>query len=546
MTTRTRLVLAAALILPAAPHAAAQWPADPAANLPVATGPSDQAVPKIAAAPDGSCWIGWFESAAGGYQCKVQRLDPDGAPTFPGGLLVSDNPQQSFLTDWDLTCDADGAVALVFSDIRDGGDLDVHAYRILPDGAFAWGADGVTLSDNADFEPSPRITATSDGQFVAVWARLPSGAVAGDLRMQRITDDGQLLLAPGGQVVVGPVGAEQPGFCDVVPSVGGSVIVSWLRDIRIFSSPRHLRAMRFDVAGSPMWGSAANAFDLGSLPIGYYPRSIPDGAGGVVLAWHASIANEFNAYVQRLDSDGAEVFPHNGVQVAAAGGQYEMSPDVAYDEANGDIWVAYHLRNTLQNMWGTNFQRIDAGGNRLLGPAGAVLKPLDAFEDRSPRIERAQGSPEAVVAWFDFPTGSVVNSRVIATRIDANGLASLGAPPSMPAEPGFVAVCSTLSGKDDLETALDACGRVLMVWQDSRDGTGDMYAQNVNRNGTIGPDCPMDIDGDGNVGFPDLNVLLGVYGQSAAPGALPGDADCDGTIGFPDLNLLLGVYGQGC
>ncbi|MBL0921596.1 MAG: VCBS repeat-containing protein [Phycisphaerales bacterium] len=52
-----------------------------------------------------------------------------------------------------------------------------------------------------------------------------------------------------------------------------------------------------------------------------------------------------------------------------------------------------------------------------------------------------------------------------------------------------------------------------------------------------------DIDGDGMVGFQDLNLLLGSYGQTG-PG-LPGDLDGDGDVDFADLNRLLNNYGAG-
>ncbi len=540
----TPVALAAALVAPAA---FAQWPDDPSANLFIANAPADEILPKIGASPDGSCWIGWFESVGGAFVVKVQRLDADGNPTLGAeGLLVSNHPQQSFLTDWDLIADSQGGCALVFSDIRDGGDLDVQAYRILADGSFAWGDNGLQLSSNTDFEASPRICETSDGQFVAVWGRSPSGSVPGDIRMQRLTAEGVTLLGPGGMAVVGPTGVEKPGFCDVVPSLGGSVIVSWLRDTATFPSPRHLRAMRYDVAGSNMWTNPTSVFDQGSLPIGYYPRIIEDGSGGAVLAWHASVGNQFNAYAQRLDPSGVEQFAHNGVEVVAVPGEYEMSPAVAFDASSNEIWMVYHRRNTTQNQWGTSAQIIDASGARKLGPSGKVLAPLDAFEDRSPQVTYAQGSNEIVAVWMDFPTGSIIEGRVIATRMAADGSFVYGTPPSMAGMPGFVAVSTPLASRDDIEVALDNCGRTLAVWQDNRNGNADAVAQNINRNGTLGDDCREDVNGDGVVGFPDLNTLLGVYGEFAAPGALPGDIDCNGTVGFPDLNLLLGMYGMGC
>ena len=50
-----------------------------------------------------------------------------------------------------------------------------------------------------------------------------------------------------------------------------------------------------------------------------------------------------------------------------------------------------------------------------------------------------------------------------------------------------------------------------------------------------------DVDGDLEVGFSDLTLLLGLWGLEC-PGC-PVDLDLDGTIGFSDLTVLLGGWG---
>jgi hypothetical protein len=54
---------------------------------------------------------------------------------------------------------------------------------------------------------------------------------------------------------------------------------------------------------------------------------------------------------------------------------------------------------------------------------------------------------------------------------------------------------------------------------------------------------PGDIDGDGDVDFADLNLLLSSYNQAGA--GLPADLDGDGDVDFADLNILLGNYNAG-
>ena len=86
------------------------------------------------------------------------------------------------------------------------------------------------------------------------------------------------------------------------------------------------------------------------------------------------------------------------------------------------------------------------------------------------------------------------------------------------------------------------------------DADGELYFCDYNGgevyklvpNGVPAQECPCfgDLDGDQVVGFGDLNLLLGSYGQTGA--GLIGDLDEDGDVDFADLNLLLGLYGEVC
>lgn len=61
--------------------------------------------------------------------------------------------------------------------------------------------------------------------------------------------------------------------------------------------------------------------------------------------------------------------------------------------------------------------------------------------------------------------------------------------------------------------------------------------------------CPGDANGDGLVNFTDLNVVLGSFGQTGAPGApgaIPGDINADGVVNFADLNEVLANFGAAC
>jgi hypothetical protein len=105
--------------------------------------------------------------------------------------------------------------------------------------------------------------------------------------------------------------------------------------------------------------------------------------------------------------------------------------------------------------------------------------------------------------------------------------------------PGFSDVSIASGGKSRLAVATSASGYTIGAWSDGRDDEGDLYAQNVNIDGTLGvTEMPGDIDGDGDVDVEDLLLLLAAWG-TADPDA---DIDGNGIVDVQDLLLLLASW----
>src|SRR5690349_20305532 len=197
-----------------------QWSTNPSVNLQISDLNGDQATPKIAATTDGGCYIAWFDNRSGSYAMYLQRLNAAGVKQFTAdGLLVSNNPQNTSLVDYDLICDANNNAILIFTDTRSGGAINPFAYMISPAGAQMWGANGVTLSDSVNsFQAIPRVVATSDGNYIFIW-RIGSGPQK--IAMQKLNAAGvkQWGASP---VYITSGTAENYDWCDMVPSDNGS------------------------------------------------------------------------------------------------------------------------------------------------------------------------------------------------------------------------------------------------------------------------------------------------------------------------------------
>lgn len=447
--------------------AIAQWPTQANSNLAIANANGDQVVPQIAATRDGGCYIGWFDQRSGSYEVRLQRLDARGVAQWaPSGLVISSQPQSTSLVGWSLIADRDDHCVLAFTDTRAGSDLDVYAYRIDPTGAPVWGANGVTLSSNADYEANPVVCEASDGDFVFVW---PNSGL-GTLQMQRLDRQGTPRFAGDGIRIPGDPGAA-PAFARVVAADQGAVIVSWVRTFT-FIGNKHVHAQKFDASGRALWnnGTRIAVFDQASVPIAHEPRLLSDGAGGAILAWHFATGSLFNARVQRLLSTGAEAFPHNGVSLSSAS---SFDPSIVWLEGRQEVLAVFNERNATQSRWGITAQKVDASGQRAFGPTGLSVVPVGATERQYPVATRCLDGL-AAVCFEALPTPT--HYRILGFHVSANGAVT-----TQPLD-----VSSAPSSKSRLVAAATPSGVALCAWSDGRNDSGDLYAQNLNPDGSLG------------------------------------------------------------
>lgn len=486
--------------------ARAQWPTDPSVNLAIADRSGSQQIPLVGSTSDGGTYVAWFDNTAGSYQVYLQRLSAAGVEQWPhNGILVSGHPQDTALFGWDMIVDSADNAVIVFSDIRDGGDLDTFAYKVGPTGQMLWGADGVQLSINNGFDPAPRVAEAANGDFVFVWQRDPSLGDA-DIRMQRLTAAGTPLLAVGGLAVVASAG-EDPGFVQIVPAENGNVILTWLRNIRSLSSPRHIRARKFSPTGSPLWAGSVEVFGAFSIPIGYFPSMLADGAGGAVIAWHRSDGSLYNSFVQHLDSSGAELFPHDGIAVSTTPGMYHIGPALAYDKTSGESFIFWNEENSLQSQWGIYGQKFSPTGVRAWGDGGVALMPVNTVYKSIPRTVPYAGG--AMVFLLD-QTGGFGTDRLLGMRVDGQG--------NQVWPGGQVVISSLPSSKARYPVTMASSGVATLVWEDDRRGTVDVFGQNVGPSGVLG-----------NAGLPgSVSASLRVTKSTVTAGnlTLSWDASC--------------------
>jgi len=453
--------------------ALAQWPDNAALNLSICNRTAEQTLPKVAATSDGGCYVSWQDLGNGNYDTWLQRLDAEGNPSWEGGLLISNHPQETWITDYDLAVDLEDHAIVAINDIRAGSDRDITAYRISPSGVFVWGPDGIAVSANEGFEPDPQILVTTEGNLVLGWQE------DSVLHLRKFNPAGEDMWEPSTLTLSHTY---QLSITRLAQAPDDAVLLQFLASTGSqYWQPKHLTVQRFDRAGTPAWEGLGVAISTaGGFGLQMRPDLVGDGAGGAWSYWYDSRNNQLHAYAQHLQADGVPAWTANGVLLSTTSSELQDQPRLVVDEA-GDgpaaIELYYRIMNLDQSQAGIAGQRLSSAGEREWGTGGRILHALSTHDRHS--VIATRGTADSTLVGHLFFPNDVVNSQLVVEAVDNQGNSGWN--------PAETVAASVPSSKGYLTAAAGTRGQLLAVWRDTRDdASGDILLQNVNPDGSLG------------------------------------------------------------
>ncbi len=450
-----RSILVPALLASTMLHA--QWTTPDVNTLVSGPGNVGAATPLMAPGPEGSTYITWFETASG-YRLMMQRLDTDGIAMWDeGGLVVSDEPQNTALYRFDLKSDHAGNAIVAFQDQRNGS-LDVVAYRVAPDGTMLWG-NGLSLPTPGTTGLAPVIGVLNDDRVVIAWNTSRSPATIA-YRVLPATG----MPAQETPAEIGGTGIH--GRPKVVANADGGFWLQYVHQPGNFLSPGSIMATRFAADGSVLQNSTVSTATITGF---YFPEPISDGANGLYIAFNSgnvASQNMTDVYVQRLRANGGR-WSATGtpVEVGATTHRYANNLAPALIGDTQGLMIAYSRKNGAQSEGGVHVQRFDTAGVAMLGATGTqVIASSNALPEPFGTIATADG------AVFASTMGSFGNETAMAIQVGLDGLV---------VQPAAVTtLAATPSGIDDAALRPFHNGQAVAVWQDERNG-GSILAQPI-------------------------------------------------------------------
>lgn len=499
-TLTLRLAAGLASVLALTCFAPSAWPQKlwDAAGVLVAPEPpaASPGVPPRVGWSVGGAYVAWYDDrnySTSDADAYAQRLLPAGAvaPGWPAaGLALSTHPSSQ--NPAAVVSDGTDGAFVLWEDRRGlaiGGTVDVYAQHLTSTGvADGWPEGGLSVAAGPGHQiPSfdgtyDRTVALPDGAggFFFVYHDYGADGLlsVGDVYAQRITSSGA--IAPGwpasGRAVCVAAGDQRAPT--MVGDGAGGVIIAWT-DWR--GGVEAVYGMRLHGDGTPAAGWSPNGNLLVDAPgAQYLPWLVPDGAGGVYVAFYdlrnapgfpEDPYDHVDLYATRITGAGVRAagWPAGGMPVSAAADAQEFM--VACEAGAGELYVAWtdpaSGRGLVARMTGTG--AIAPG----FGPAGRAFANYTGTQYMEGIVPDGMGG--AYLVWENY--GSPVQIRAQLVRPD--GSVALGWPGNglpMDETPGAYQVGGATVGPDGL-------GGAIVVWDNAQPGRRGLHAQRLGLGG---------------------------------------------------------------
>jgi hypothetical protein len=464
-------LLTLALLLPRS--AAAAWPIDPLANVPLCTATSEQDYPTSVPDGAGGVIVTWVDYRNGDGDIYAQRISADGVPrwTADGVALCSATGAQlspAIIADGGAPGEAGSGAIVTWQDHRSDTDYDIYAQRISADGVPQWTADGVALCSATGNQWNPALVSDSGSGAIIVWQDQRSDS-NDDLYAQRILASGAVAWTADGVALCSATGWQKSPA--IVPDGAGGAIVAW-DDYR--SGDYDIYAQRISSTGALPW--TANGVSLCSAAGGQYsPAIAPDGASGAIVTWFDQRSGNYDIYAQRILAGGSVHWAANGVALCADPGE-QYYPAIIADGASGAIVTWFDSRSGdydiyAQKVSSAGATRWTANGVTICAAGGTQWYPTIIADSAA----AGEGGSGAIIAWTDSRNAT---DDIYAQRISTGGTVQWTA--------DGAALCNATGWQELGAIVPDDGAGAIATWVDGRSGNLDIYAQRVLANGTLG------------------------------------------------------------
>lgn len=443
----------------------AQWNPNSTVNTPVSVQLYDQQDIKMCSDGKGGAIMVWvdFRNDAGMILADIyaQRIDKEGYTKWnTNGNAICTQPADQ--TAPVIMEDGNGGAIIAWQDFRNG-TRDIFAQRVDSNGTALWTSNGVSVVSKSTDQRGPRMDTDGNGGAIIVWEDSVNGNW--DIYAQRINNMGTGQWSTTGVAVCNATNSQINPRC--VSDGNGGLIVTW-QDKRN-GNDYDIYVQKINSSGTPVLATNGISF-CNTTNTQSNPKIASDHNNGAYVIWQDKRnGNDFDVYAQRLNSSNTAAWTNNGVFVCFALNS-QSAIDITSDSiSSGFIACWKDARSTFTNVYA---QKISSTGSAQWTSNG-ILVSNSAKEQLNPNII-GDGSGGAIITWQE---NDLTSWDIVAQKINANGtIAWTG---------GGVTCANAASDQISPKNLYAGNGEAIFAFQDKRSGDNDIYACKTDASGSL-------------------------------------------------------------
>jgi hypothetical protein len=395
-------------------------------------------------------FIVWEDQRSEALGIVGARVNTAGTVLDTSGIPISGMPSQP---EWQpsVTFNSDHYF-IAWMDDRNGTYPDIYGARVDTSG-MVLDTLNIAISLTPGVKGKPAIASDGSSCF-SIWED-DRDYPAGDIYGSRIDSSGVVLDPQGIDITTAATFHDNGG----VASGGDNYLIAW-GDLRNGLYSSDIYGARVDASGNIL---DSPSFMLCTAPFGQYSPLIAYDGTNYCAVWTHNIGGAWAVKGTRVSTGGVVLDP-SFINISSGGNA--MSPKIA-SSGNGFLtaWVDYRNSYTSPDIYAA---RIGTAGN-VLDPAGIAVSTLASLE-YMPSV--GYGAPYYLLAWDDTRGG---DRDIYCARLDSSGAVI---------DPSGIAVSTADSSQNNSAVAFDGYN-YLIVWQDDRNGSYDIYGSRVGLNGVV-------------------------------------------------------------
>jgi len=366
----------------------------------ICTASGIQRYPQICSDGVGGAIIAWYDQRGSDGDIYAQRVNSTGNVTWTtdGVAICTAGHDQK---DLQICSDGEEGAIITWRDYRSSVNK-IYTQRINSTGNVTWTTNGVAICTASGYQEQPQICSDGIGGALISWS--DGRGIDTDIYVQRINSTGNLKWTTDGIALC--TASNEQYYNQICSDGAEGAVITWV-DLRN-GIDLDIYTQRVNSTGHVQWTGNGSAICT-AINHQEHPKICGDGEEGAIITWQDQRSGQY-IYAQRVNSTGDIQWIGNGTAIWP-GGSYQIRPEICSDEAGGAIitWDEWPINN-----YDVYVQRINSNGVVQWTADGVALCTADDNQ-YYPKI-CSDGTGGAVITWMDWRNGES-NRDIYSQRI---------------------------------------------------------------------------------------------------------------------------------